>query len=102
MSSLSQDEDKTRVRVHFKHRFEYDDEEVFFAFTYPYGYEQCQEMLASLDAKFGHHASVYYKRELLCESLEGKRVDLLTITNFPEQAGTCTWEVRMHVMHTHM
>ena len=81
MSSLSQDEDKTRVRVHFKHRFEYDDEEVFFAFTYPYGYEQCQEMLASLDAKFGHHASVYYKRELLCESLEGKRVDLLTITS---------------------
>ena len=107
------------MRIHFSHRFEYDDEEVtpdclhscsciirsqkalysvfwidpdpltlleqvFFAFTYPYGYEKCQEMLAQLDKRYSAHRSIYYKRELLTRSLEQKRVDLLTITTMPE------------------
>ena len=37
-----QDEEKQKIEIKFKHRFEYDDEMTYIAFTYPYSYQQCQ------------------------------------------------------------
>nr|XP_057927149.1 cytosolic carboxypeptidase-like protein 5 isoform X2 [Doryrhamphus excisus] len=62
----------------------------FFSFCFPFSYTECQEMLQRLDNSYQHGAelgtgsppgSVYYHRELLCRSLDGNRVDLLTVTN---------------------
>ncbi|XP_037100022.1 cytosolic carboxypeptidase-like protein 5 isoform X2 [Syngnathus acus] len=62
----------------------------FFSFCFPFSYTECQEMLRCLDdrhrnaARLGPASSpdeVYYRRELLCRSLDGNRVDLLTVTN---------------------
>ncbi|KAF6732233.1 Cytosolic carboxypeptidase-like protein 5 [Oryzias melastigma] len=62
----------------------------FFSFCYPYSYTECQEMLQQLDESHPNAAqlspssaasAVYYHRELLCRSLDGNRVDLLTVTN---------------------
>ncbi|KAM8726173.1 cytosolic carboxypeptidase-like protein 5 isoform 3-T4 [Acanthopagrus schlegelii] len=62
----------------------------YFSFCYPFSYTECQEMLQQLDKNFPNAAqlspssaldSVYYHRELLCNSLDGNRVDLLTVTN---------------------
>ncbi|XP_029452156.1 cytosolic carboxypeptidase-like protein 5 isoform X2 [Rhinatrema bivittatum] len=62
----------------------------YFAFCYPFSYEESQEILKGLDDRFADckHLSpsspldsLYYHRELLCQSLDGLRVDLLTITS---------------------
>ncbi|XP_028996769.1 cytosolic carboxypeptidase-like protein 5 [Betta splendens] len=62
----------------------------YFSFCYPYSYSECQEMLQHLDGRYPSVAQlspssapdvVYYHRELLCHSLDGNRVDLLTVTN---------------------
>ncbi|KAI4882983.1 hypothetical protein NFI96_015784 [Prochilodus magdalenae] len=63
----------------------------YFAFCYPFSYTECQDMLSQLDQKLlsSFHTlgpcspadSLYYHRELLCYSLDGHRVDLLTVTS---------------------
>ncbi|XP_078506184.1 cytosolic carboxypeptidase-like protein 5 isoform X3 [Lissotriton helveticus] len=75
----------------FVHRFlEYRGATTYFAFCFPFSYADCQEMLNGLDERFSdckHISSksplnsIYYHRELLCHSLDGLRVDLLTITS---------------------
>ncbi|XP_037541026.1 cytosolic carboxypeptidase-like protein 5 [Nematolebias whitei] len=62
----------------------------YFSFCFPFSYTECQEMLQQLDESYPNavhlspssaSSTVYYHRELLCHSLDGKRVDLLTVTN---------------------
>ncbi|XP_061098464.1 cytosolic carboxypeptidase-like protein 5 isoform X2 [Conger conger] len=75
----------------FHHRFlEARGTTTYFAFCYPFSYTESQDMLQQLDQKFVNFMhlspsspldSVYYHREALCLSLEGRRVDLITITS---------------------
>uniref|UniRef100_UPI0037E94700 cytosolic carboxypeptidase-like protein 5 n=1 Tax=Semicossyphus pulcher TaxID=241346 RepID=UPI0037E94700 len=62
----------------------------YFSFCFPFSYTECQEMLQQFDKSYPNAAqlspssapgTVYYHRELLCDSLDGNRVDLLTVTN---------------------
>ncbi|XP_028460270.1 cytosolic carboxypeptidase-like protein 5 isoform X3 [Perca flavescens] len=62
----------------------------YFSFCFPFSYSECQEMLQQFDKSYPNAAqlspssepdSVYYHRELLCHSLDGNRVDLITVTN---------------------
>ncbi|XP_072218490.1 cytosolic carboxypeptidase-like protein 5 isoform X2 [Leuresthes tenuis] len=62
----------------------------YFSFCYPFSYTECQEMLQQLTESYPNASqlspssppgTVYYHRELLCHSLDGNRVDLLTVTN---------------------
>ncbi|KAM6954173.1 cytosolic carboxypeptidase-like protein 5 [Aplochiton taeniatus] len=62
----------------------------YFSFCFPFSYSECQEMLQQLDQRYpsvdslspsSARDSVYYHREELCRSLDGNRVDLLTVTN---------------------
>ncbi|XP_076861576.1 cytosolic carboxypeptidase-like protein 5 isoform X2 [Brachyhypopomus gauderio] len=63
----------------------------FLAFCYPFSYTECQDLLLQLDQRMlsTAHAlgpcspadGLYYHRELLCYSLDGHRVDLLTVTS---------------------
>ncbi|TYZ68391.1 hypothetical protein PybrP1_000740 [[Pythium] brassicae (nom. inval.)] len=83
---------EVKVRMAFSHRFQFADERVRFAFCYPYSYSKLQRKLAALDANHVQTAlatnwqqpagaSIYYHRELLTRSVEGLRVDLLTISS---------------------
>ncbi|KAJ8733482.1 hypothetical protein PYW08_001780 [Mythimna loreyi] len=59
----------------------------FFAFTYPFSFAELQIALNSIDLKMlplpppQSPDDIYYTRECLIYSLEGRRVDLLTITS---------------------
>ncbi|XP_012676859.1 cytosolic carboxypeptidase-like protein 5 isoform X2 [Clupea harengus] len=63
----------------------------YFAFCYPFSYSECQDMMQQMDQRLlsTTHSlgpcspvdSVYYHRELLCHSLDGHRVDLLTVSS---------------------
>uniref|UniRef100_A0A8C4RE49 Cytosolic carboxypeptidase-like protein 5 n=1 Tax=Erpetoichthys calabaricus TaxID=27687 RepID=A0A8C4RE49_ERPCA len=75
----------------FTHRFvEARGATTYFAFCYPFSYTECQDMLLRLDQKFADSTlltpssspdSIYYHRELLCYSLDGHNVDLITVTS---------------------
>ena len=68
-----------------------DNSTVYFAFCYPYSYSELQQDLDSLDRQFSlKSGNIYYKRDLLCHSLEKRRVDIVTVTckgdeNLPEK-----------------
>lgn len=59
----------------------------YFAFTYPFSYSELQQMLCNIDTRFskpslGSKDDIYYTRECVCNTLEGRRVDLITITSY--------------------
>ncbi|KAF5274443.1 hypothetical protein FQR65_LT04359 [Abscondita terminalis] len=60
---------------------------VYFAFTYPYSYMELLNMLSNVDSKFINKEvlskdDIYYVREAVCFSLEGRRIELLTISSY--------------------
>lgn len=71
----------------FKYRTPENHQAVtYFAFTYPFSYNDIQKMLSNIDAKFAAAPSVdnddiYYVRECACLTIDKRRVDLLTITS---------------------
>jgi hypothetical protein len=68
----------------FEHTTELDNEILHFAFTYPYSYSTLQSELELMDQHVNAldvPGSIYYHRELLIRSRDGRRVDLVTITS---------------------
>lgn len=60
---------------------------IYFAFTYPYSYIDLQQSLRLIDEKYLHAPAlskddIYYVRECVCKSVEGRRIDLLTISSY--------------------
>ena len=58
----------------------------YFAFCYPYSYEETQQYLQTLDNRFKDKpthktSSIYYHRELICKSIDKLRVDLITVSS---------------------
>lgn len=59
----------------------------YFAFTYPFSYNEIQQLLTNYDNRFanattGAKDDIYYTRECLCYSLEGRRIDLITVSSY--------------------
>ena len=70
----------------FEHIIEANNDEVYFAFTYPYTYEMVQDDLKVIDEisknmNMSIAESIYCTRELVINSIDGLRVDLITITS---------------------
>jgi cytosolic carboxypeptidase protein 6 len=59
--------------------FQFDDphDTYYFAYSFPYTYTDLQRYLHELDSRSLH----YYARELLCRTVQHRRLDILTITN---------------------
>uniref|UniRef100_A0A6P7FUV6 Cytosolic carboxypeptidase-like protein 5 n=1 Tax=Diabrotica virgifera virgifera TaxID=50390 RepID=A0A6P7FUV6_DIAVI len=63
------------------------DSVVYFAFTYPFSVTELEKMLTNVDSKYLHvkHVAdddVYYVRETVCHSCDGKPIDLITISSY--------------------
>lgn len=65
-----------------------------FSFCYPLSYADCQRYLTKIENKIqkrkqsGEGYDIYYHRDLLCHSLDGLRVDLITVTSFDGMSST--------------
>ena len=80
-----------QFKLSFMYRFPDQRNEVcYFAFCYPHSYLECQAKLEGLDkafavckqmTPFSQQDSIYYQRELVCNSLDGLRIDLLTVSS---------------------
>nr|XP_023023775.1 cytosolic carboxypeptidase-like protein 5 isoform X2 [Leptinotarsa decemlineata] len=63
------------------------DSITYFAFTYPFSYVDLEKMLMNIDSKYSDvkpvsDEDIYYVRETVCRSLEGRRIDLITLSSF--------------------
>ena len=59
----------------------------YFAFTYPFSYTDLQNYLKKVDARMTKQSTnfaddIYYHRENAINSLEGRRLDILTISSY--------------------
>jgi hypothetical protein len=62
----------------FIHKFEFDDDEVYFAHSLPYTYTDLKNHLDNLEKKSG--VSSFLTRNTLCRTLAGNKWEYLTIT----------------------
>eukprot|EP01041_Mallomonas_annulata_P007547 gene7547-15463_t len=72
------------AQLYFEHIIEPNENQIYFAFTYPYTYSMVQSDLQLIDSRHngGESAdSIYYKRELLTTSHDQLRIDLITISS---------------------
>ena len=72
--------------------------ESYIAFTYPHNYAKLEDILLRLDQRYPQPRSlapplsphgIYYFRETLCYSLDGRRVDMLTVTSNDGASDSC-------------
>jgi murein tripeptide amidase MpaA len=68
---------KNNYVLSFLFEFDKEDDVYFFAYSFPYTYTDLQKYLYGLDQL----NLPYYKRELLCRTVQHRRLDILTITS---------------------
>lgn len=79
-------QDDAPPQLTFDHTTENSDDIIHFAFTYPYTYAMVQEDMKRIDelstkTDMENPESIYCCRELATYSLDGRRIDLITITS---------------------
>ena len=77
--------DNSLPQLTFDHHTEAFDDVIYFAFTYPYTYEMVQNDLKiidklALEINFRDSECIYCCRELVTNSIDGLRIDLITIS----------------------
>nr|CAH7768234.1 unnamed protein product [Callosobruchus chinensis] len=82
----SLNEDTFRLSFTFRTP-ESTDSIMYFAFTYPFTYLELEKMMVNLDDRYLYmkpicEDDIYYMRETLVHSVEGRNVDLITISSY--------------------
>jgi len=95
MRELNDSEDKSFYTLSFKYQFQYDDDEVFFAYTCPYTYSDIYSLIAKTEQKLEQtdqkplfnsdqrtidKKGILYARECYAKSVCGIPVHVITIT----------------------
>jgi cytosolic carboxypeptidase protein 5 len=69
----------------FQHLFGYSSSETtFFAFCYPFSFEESTELTDRIEEKLTrpeNRTSIYFHREVLYYSLEGRKMEVVTISS---------------------
>lgn len=71
--------------LQFQHAFNYaSTETTYFAFSYPFSLDESAELIDRIEEKVTrpeHKSSIYFHREVLFYSLEGRKMEMFTISS---------------------
>lgn len=68
--------------MQFTHMFSYpENQTTYFAFTYPFSYEDSLKLTDDIQKRMQTQSNAYFNREILYYSLEGRAMELLTISS---------------------
>ena len=56
------------------------DHHIFFSYTYPYTFNDMIYSMNEINAKAASHEMIYFEKQVLCESLEGRPMFELTLS----------------------
>ena len=71
--------------MQFTHMFAYPEScTTYFAFTFPFSYQEAVEQAEGLEIKLKDAPNVYFHKEILYYSLEGRKMELMTISSMDE------------------
>ena len=74
--------DEQTFTLSFPHLFSYaPTETTYFAFSYPFSLEESIEKLDQIEAKLKDHPTIYFHREILYHSLEGRPMEIITLSS---------------------
>ena len=62
----------------WEYNFKYSEDEVYFAYSYPYTYSNLENLMYKIESDA--HLRNICQRSPLCKTLAGNRIDVLTIT----------------------
>ncbi len=69
--------------MNWTHQFTYSELEVtYFALCYPYSTTDCHEHLTRIENKLSNHKSIYFHRENIINSIEHRKVEMITISSY--------------------
>ena len=71
---------KDKLEITFSFTFNSSDLSVDISSGYPYSYSQKEDMLSTLEQRIRLTQGLYYQRDTIAWSLEGRSIDLLTLT----------------------
>ncbi|KAG9390188.1 Zinc carboxypeptidase [Carpediemonas membranifera] len=74
-------DEEVPAQLHLTFTWTPDGGETYFAYCYPHSYTDCQTMLDGLEHKYTSRSAIEFHRELMIASVEGRRVDLVTVTS---------------------
>jgi hypothetical protein len=81
-ATMIHDPNEKSLDVEFSYNFEQGpEEEIFFAFSFPFSYKESQDMLEDLESKYKDHPEIYFHRDLMIQSPQDRNVDLVTISS---------------------
>lgn len=60
---------------------DYDEQETFFAFCYPYTYNECQKMVNDLQQIYTNDPEIYFNSEVFTRSSQRRKINLITISS---------------------
>lgn len=87
-SSNAQLAEEGHIEASFDFEIDFDNRStpLYFAFSFPYGYSDLHAYIERIESRLWQldPEAVYYHRELLVRSFEGKRVDLISISAPPK------------------
>ena len=73
--------------VKFSHVFAKPDDEVFFAFSYPFSYIEAQQLIAHYDGVYTNDTDIYYHHDVIIKSPQDRAIDLITISSYEGKLG---------------
>ena len=77
----SQEENEFNIKfTHLFNNFKSDTDTAYFAWTYPYSFQESLEKTRRLMMKFKDHPDIYIHREVLYYSREKRPMELITFT----------------------
>lgn len=68
--------------VKFSYVFARPEDEVFFAFSYPFSYIEAQQLIAKYDGIYMNDTDIYYNHEVIIKSPQDRAIDLITISSY--------------------